>query len=194
MNHWKPRDILFSLELTNPATISLRRYWYPGWVALVNGRSVEISHSAPEGLLGLHLPEGSHQVALRLPRTRAEQAGAVASLFSAVIVALLFVGDLAARRRACRLAQPAHEKSMLGSSRRKAQTLLENAATHRNQSLPMNGFVRSLRVGTSVCLEKPQKARHPRKFIGLMPPLFGALTLLTSAATHFHKRSEIAGQ
>ena len=50
-------------------------------------------------------------------------------------------------------------------------------------TLPMNGFVRALRVAAYGCLKKQPKVPRPREFIGFMPPLFGALTLLTSALT-----------
>jgi hypothetical protein len=68
-------------------------YYFPGWQASVDGRPVEITADPPNGLIGLTLPPGEHDVRLRFGSTPVRQVGAGLSLLAlGSILALWFIG------------------------------------------------------------------------------------------------------
>jgi hypothetical protein len=84
---WTPNRVEVDVEAARPAVLLVNQNWHPGWKASV-GQVV-----SREGLLGVELPEGRHQVVLRfLPRSGL--GGAVVS-----VLAWVGLGLLAWRRR-----------------------------------------------------------------------------------------------
>lgn len=75
--------------------VRLRFYtnFFPGWQATVDGRPVEIAPDAPDGLIGLNLPPGEHEVRLRLMPTPVRQVGLALSVLAALGVIALLVWD-----------------------------------------------------------------------------------------------------
>ncbi|PKO23209.1 MAG: hypothetical protein CVU38_05490, partial [Chloroflexi bacterium HGW-Chloroflexi-1] len=71
-------------------------YYFPGWRATVDGHPAEISHDSPNGLIGLTLPPGEHEVRLRFGATPLRQVAAGVSLTALAGVLALFAWD---RRR-----------------------------------------------------------------------------------------------
>ncbi len=71
--------------------VRLRFYtsYFPGWRATVDGQPAAISADPPNGLIGLDLPAGEHEVSLRFGATPARSAAAAASI-AALLVALGF--------------------------------------------------------------------------------------------------------
>jgi hypothetical protein len=79
----RPREIDFHVESPSGVTLEASQFYYPYWKAGVLGESnIPIEPSTPDGLLTLRLPAGSHDVHLRLDRSRAEVAGGIVSLGS----------------------------------------------------------------------------------------------------------------
>jgi hypothetical protein len=70
-------------------------YYFPGWQAWVDGRSVALTPDPPNGLIGLTLPAGDHDVRLRFGATPARRYAALISLLALAVVAAL----IAPRRR-----------------------------------------------------------------------------------------------
>jgi hypothetical protein len=70
-------------------------YFFPGWRAEVNGRPVEIAADPPNGLIGLTLPAGEHEVRLRFGATPLRRAVAIVSL--GALVGLLVLWLIGAR-------------------------------------------------------------------------------------------------
>jgi hypothetical protein len=68
-------------------------YYFPGWQAAVDGRPVEIAADPPNGLIGLTLPPGEHDVRLRFGPTPVRRVAAGLSLLAlGGILLLWFVG------------------------------------------------------------------------------------------------------
>jgi len=76
-------------------TVRLRFYtnFFPGWQATVDGRPVEIAPDAPDGLIGLDLPPGEHEVRLRFMPTPVRLLGLAFSAITALGVIALLVWD-----------------------------------------------------------------------------------------------------
>jgi hypothetical protein len=68
-------------------------YYFPGWRATVDGQAVEIAPDPPNGLIGMTLPPGEHEVRLRFGPTPVRLlAAAVSVLALAAILALFWAG------------------------------------------------------------------------------------------------------
>ncbi|MBM4460430.1 MAG: hypothetical protein FJ011_22160 [Chloroflexi bacterium] len=70
-------------------------YFFPGWRVEVNGRPAEIAADPPNGLIGLTLPAGEHEVRLRFGATPLRRAAAIISL--SALVGLLVLWLIGAR-------------------------------------------------------------------------------------------------
>ncbi len=67
--------------------------YFPGWQATVDGQAAEIAADPPNGLIGLTLSPGEHQVRLRFGATTVRRVAAlVSAAMLAAVLALLFVG------------------------------------------------------------------------------------------------------
>jgi hypothetical protein len=66
-------------------------YYFPGWRATVDGRSVEVAPDPPNGLIGLTLPAGEHEVRLRFGPTPVRVLGATLAIAAlAAVIAMLW--------------------------------------------------------------------------------------------------------
>jgi hypothetical protein len=67
-------------------------YYFPGWRATVDGQPADVSPDPPNGLIGLTLPPGEHDVRLRFGPTPVRTAGAALAVAAmAAVLALLWV-------------------------------------------------------------------------------------------------------
>ncbi|HLL72737.1 MAG TPA: hypothetical protein VK363_14940, partial [Pyrinomonadaceae bacterium] len=87
VERWQPREISLRVETESGLALNVSQFYYPGWAAYLDGRRHPLAPSAPDGLLHLTVPAGTHQVNLRLRHTAAEDAGIILS--AASLVALL---------------------------------------------------------------------------------------------------------
>ncbi len=73
--------------------VRLRFYinYFPGWSATVDGRPVPIAPDPPDGLIGIDLPVGVHEVRVRFGATPERLLGAAISLLAAAGVIGLFL-------------------------------------------------------------------------------------------------------
>jgi uncharacterized membrane protein YfhO len=73
--------------------VRLRFYinYFPGWSATVDGRPVPIAPDPPDGLIGIDLPAGVHEVRVRFGATPERLLGAAISLLAAAGVIGLFL-------------------------------------------------------------------------------------------------------
>ena len=92
-----PTSERWAIEIASPqALLAFHTYYYPGWLALVDGHEAQVEVQEGLGYMGLRLPEGRHEVVLKLGRTRLQQLAEMVSLLT--VVTLLIVSFLRARR------------------------------------------------------------------------------------------------
>ncbi len=92
----RPTSERWAIEVTSPeAFLVFHTYYYPGWEAFVDGQPAQVELMPGLGYIGLHLLHGSHEVRLRLGRTRVQW---VAEVVSALTVAALLTALGFARR------------------------------------------------------------------------------------------------
>lgn len=82
-------------------TVHLRFYtaYFPGWRATVDGQPVAIRPDAPNGLIGLDLPPGEHEVRIRFGATPARRIGVGLSLAALAALGALALIDRRGSRR-----------------------------------------------------------------------------------------------
>lgn len=74
-----------------PVALRFYTYYFPGWRATVDGRPVVIRADGPNGLIGLDVPPGEHDVQVVFRSTPARVAGQALSGGGVLALALLFV-------------------------------------------------------------------------------------------------------
>lgn len=85
IDHWGSYERQLQVAVTEPATVRIRTYYYPGWHLFVAGKPQEIKVPA-DGTMTLQLPAGSHTVQLRYQWTKAFSVGIILSLVSVLIL------------------------------------------------------------------------------------------------------------
>ena len=69
-----------------PLRLWFYTYYFPGWRATLDGRPVEIAPDPPNGLIGIDVPPGEHEVAIRFGATPLRRLAAGISLLSLAII------------------------------------------------------------------------------------------------------------
>jgi hypothetical protein len=75
----------------DPVRLRFYTNYFPGWQATVDGQPVEIAPDPPDGLIGLDLLPGEHEVRLRFTATPVRQVGLALSIIAALSVVALLV-------------------------------------------------------------------------------------------------------
>jgi hypothetical protein len=60
INHYEAE-----VGMTAPGEVELEQFWFPGWVAMVDGRDTRVFPSGPQAVTACHVPAGDHRVEFR---------------------------------------------------------------------------------------------------------------------------------
>ena len=77
----------FEITSAQPFTAKIRRFYFPGWRAWVDGEPADVAPGEPHGFITVPLPAGAHILELRFGSTPTRTMGTVVSLMS--LLALL---------------------------------------------------------------------------------------------------------
>jgi len=88
----------FEVISTQPFTAKIRRFYFPGWRAWVDGEPADVVPGEPHGFITVPLPAGAHTLELRFGSTPIRTAGVVISLIS--LLALFGLALVGAHRDA----------------------------------------------------------------------------------------------
>ncbi|PYX85547.1 MAG: hypothetical protein DMG68_17815, partial [Acidobacteria bacterium] len=86
---WKPEHKLIAARMTRPAQLGLRLFNYPAWSVTVNGEPARAETHEVTGEMMIPLQAGENKVSVTFVRTWDRTWGAVISLVTLVLVALL---------------------------------------------------------------------------------------------------------
>lgn len=92
------RDI-FEINSPQPFRATIRRFYFPGWQARLDGEPVQITPSDPHGFITVPLPVGEHRLELRFGSTPPRAAGALLSLISLLALAGVAVSEIIEGRK-----------------------------------------------------------------------------------------------
>ncbi|MDW8327396.1 MAG: hypothetical protein RMK99_12575, partial [Anaerolineales bacterium] len=90
-----PTQDAFTVSAAAPVTFIYNRFYFPGWRAMLDGKPVALRVTAPEGLMALDLPPGTHTLTFELADTWPRTLG---NLLSVVGVAVAGIALLLSRR------------------------------------------------------------------------------------------------
>jgi hypothetical protein len=65
----QPVGARFTVQAAQPLTFVYRTFYFPGWQATLDGQPAPITITAPEGLMGVSVPAGTHSVAFAFGTT-----------------------------------------------------------------------------------------------------------------------------
>lgn len=82
----KSEEYKFNLSLNQESKILINTAYFPGWIALVNGKDIEIKPNS-EGIMELNAPKGSYVIEVRLEDTPVRK---IAKLISLSVLIYLF--------------------------------------------------------------------------------------------------------
>ena len=81
-----------------PVTMQFYTYWYPGWLAWIDGQEVETRPAGPDALITLEAPAGEHDVRIRFTNTRLRTTAALISAITLLILLILAFWDTIRQR------------------------------------------------------------------------------------------------
>lgn len=82
-----------TVQADGPVRLRFYTYYFPGWRGTVDGRPVELAPDPPNGLIGLDLPAGEHQVTVRFGPTPVRAAAAGLSGLGLLVAAALLLAE-----------------------------------------------------------------------------------------------------
>lgn len=103
VKQWQPRHITIHYQASQPATLQIRQFAFPGWKASDGNQEFDIRRDEKTGQIILDIPTGSGEIYLDLTRLFPEIAGEFISIISIAILLLLVLIE-AKRSTARRLA------------------------------------------------------------------------------------------
>jgi hypothetical protein len=83
---WAPRHVVLQIESPRDSELTLNHFYYDGWQGRFADGTVQGARPSPDGLIQLHVPQGSYEIVIELPKDRSERAGMAISLFSLVLL------------------------------------------------------------------------------------------------------------
>jgi len=90
----------FEIVSAQPFTATIRRFYFPGWRAWVDGEPAEVVPSEPHGFITVPAPAGRHVLELRFGSTLPRTAGAISSCVALLaLIALAVFPDRAVSGR-----------------------------------------------------------------------------------------------
>jgi len=86
-----PTSERWAIEVASPESLlAFHTYYYPGWVAYVDGQRLAVEPLPGLGYIGLRLSQGAHDVLLRLGRTRVQfLAEVLSALTTLALIAMI---------------------------------------------------------------------------------------------------------
>jgi hypothetical protein len=85
-------DYEAQIGMTAPGEVELRQFWFPGWVAMVDGRETSAFPSGPQAIVTCNAPAGEHLVEFRYDGMPQRRTGLAISVFSGILAALAVLG------------------------------------------------------------------------------------------------------
>lgn len=106
---WAPRYIEFDIDAATTAQVFARQFTYTGWVCrdLSTPGACKVLSSETGDIVHVQVAPGKHRIVLRMPATRQERLGQLASLLGLIVALItIFVGGRRSVRRLERLQAP----------------------------------------------------------------------------------------
>lgn len=83
---WSAENRVFNVDSAHPTWIRVRLFWFPGWIAYLNGVALDHVTTNSRGALLLQLPPGHNHIQLVYRGTRDQTLGNIISLFCLILL------------------------------------------------------------------------------------------------------------
>jgi hypothetical protein len=87
---WTPRGIEFHVRNAADTWVTVKQFYFPGWIATLGSGQALMLNASPEGLIRINVPAGDNEVHLRMPRGPAEISGIAISGMALLLIIFLF--------------------------------------------------------------------------------------------------------
>lgn len=81
----------FTLNLTEDSVLHYYKYYFPGWIAKVDGKEVVIKAGSPYGQITFDVPKGEHQIEIKFQETPIRRTFDFVSLVSLILAIYLLL-------------------------------------------------------------------------------------------------------
>ncbi|NOZ05264.1 MAG: hypothetical protein GXP41_02775 [Chloroflexi bacterium] len=81
-----PLGVELTVTASTPQPVSIHQFYFPGWMATVDGEPVEVRPNGVLGLVTATVPAGTHRVLLRFGTTSPRRLGKIASWMAIAVV------------------------------------------------------------------------------------------------------------
>jgi len=85
-------DYRAQIGMSAPGEVELQQFWFPGWVATIDGREANAFPSGGQAVVSCKVPAGDHLVEFRYQGMPQRRAGIAISALSGVLAALAIFG------------------------------------------------------------------------------------------------------
>ena len=85
-------DYRAQIGMTAPGEVELEQFWFPGWMATIDGRETNAFPSGEQAVVSCKVQAGDHLVEFRYHGMPQRRAGVAISAFSGVLAALAILG------------------------------------------------------------------------------------------------------
>ena len=89
-----PKQFTAQLTADQPTTLIANTFYYPGWVATINGQPADLTPRDSDGLISLNLPSGTHDITITFTETplrRTANAISLITLFVLIAIPIFYL-------------------------------------------------------------------------------------------------------
>jgi hypothetical protein len=90
IERWDPEFRVINVDLSEDDRLFIRTFYFPGWVALVDGSEAQISVNEDLGNIEIPIPKGRHRVVLEFRNTPIRTAALITTFITAALIAIAF--------------------------------------------------------------------------------------------------------
>jgi hypothetical protein len=87
-------DAAYHIQAQQPATLTYRQFYFPGWRAKLDGEPLSLAPSEPHGLITFAVPPGEHELRLTFGSTPPRRLGWLLAALGAAGILLVVAGPL----------------------------------------------------------------------------------------------------
>jgi uncharacterized membrane protein len=90
---WKSEKRVIKVEASNPALLRIATFYYPGWIAEIDGHRIPIKIEKDSGAMLINIPKGEHSLILQFKDTSIRYYARLISLASVFIITVFLLAS-----------------------------------------------------------------------------------------------------
>jgi len=98
---WRSEKRVFHIKASRFSVLKISTFYYPGWIASLDGRDISIAVEKQTAAMLVNIPEGDHILKLIFKDTPLRYYGRIISLLSLLLLVVIFMSDILKRKSKC---------------------------------------------------------------------------------------------